>query len=174
MSKILSSLNWRQAHLGSEYYPIELEDGRVVRVRQLENGEVSGIGTGATVWAAAHVLSKYLEKEYGRVGLAGKRVCDIGAGTGVVGFVAAALGGTVTLTDQASVFFLLETNKSLVLRDNPDMDPACLSLCLYDWGETPTHLSPPFDLVLISDCVLPKLYPIEPLIQVSVSGETRY
>ena len=37
----------------------------------------------------------------------------------------------------------------------------------FDWDSAPEHLSPPFDLILVSDCVLPKLYPIEPLVKVS-------
>ena len=35
----------------------------------------------------------------------------------------------------------------------------------YNWGEADAHLSPPLDLVIVSDCLLPKLYPIEPLVQ---------
>lgn len=34
----------------------------------------------------------------------------------------------------------------------------------YDWGADDDRLSPPVDVVLVSDCVLPKLYPIEPLV----------
>lgn len=36
----------------------------------------------------------------------------------------------------------------------------------YDWGHDTSHLNPPFDVVIVSDCILPKLYPIEPLVQV--------
>lgn len=35
---------------------------------QIENGELAGIGTGASVWPAAHVLCKYLEGRYGAGG----------------------------------------------------------------------------------------------------------
>ena len=34
----------------------------------------------------------------------------------------------------------------------------------YDWGGDDDHLAPPFDVIIVSDCVLPKLYPIEPLV----------
>lgn len=34
----------------------------------------------------------------------------------------------------------------------------------YNWGESIDHLDAPFDIILVSDCVLPKLYPIEILV----------
>ena len=34
----------------------------------------------------------------------------------------------------------------------------------YNWGEPVDHLDAPFDVILVSDCILPKLYPIEILI----------
>lgn len=36
---------------------------------QIENGELAGIGTGASVWPAAHVLCKYFEGRYGAEGV---------------------------------------------------------------------------------------------------------
>ena len=41
-----------------------------------------------------------------------------------------------------------------------------VKVATYDWGEEDSHLSPPFDLIIVSDCILPKLYPIEPLVKV--------
>lgn len=59
----------------------------------------TGEGTGHTVWDGAVVLAKYLEKAYPR-GLVGKRVLELGAGTGLVGVVSSVLGAsTVYLTD---------------------------------------------------------------------------
>lgn len=58
-------------------------------------GELTGLGTGATVWPAAHVLSKYLEKRFGPGGMLGLRCIDLGAGTGAVGIAAAVLGADV-------------------------------------------------------------------------------
>ena len=95
------------------------------------------------------------------------RVCDIGSGTGVTGLIAAAFGAFVTLTDQECVFFLMEENKSSVCENNPNILPENITLKTYNWGDSATHLNPPFDIVLVSDCILPKLYPIEPLVQVN-------
>ncbi len=36
------------------------------------------------VWNCAPVLIKYLEYKYGKRGLVGRRVCELGAGTGIV------------------------------------------------------------------------------------------
>ena len=57
----------------------------------------SGQGTGLTVWDGSIVLAKYLEARY--PSLAGRRVLEVGAGPGVAGLAAAALGAEVTLTD---------------------------------------------------------------------------
>jgi hypothetical protein len=167
-SDIVKSMQWRQKHLGSDIYPISLDNRTTLNFKQVENGETSGAGTGATLWPAAHVLSKFLEHRCAAV-LRGARVCDVGSGTGCAGIVAAALGARqAVLTDQHCVFFLLEENKRRVCRENPWLEPDSISLELYDWGGRCDHLNPPFDLVLVSDCVLPKLYPIEPLVQVSI------
>ena len=58
-------------------------------IKQAEVGDV-----GCVVWDAAIVLAKYLETEdfARRHALTGKRVVELGAGTGLVGLVAAVLG----------------------------------------------------------------------------------
>ena len=59
----------------------------------------SGLGTGTTVWDGSVVLAKHLEARFSPAGLAGQRVVELGAGPGVAGFAAAALGAEATLTD---------------------------------------------------------------------------
>ena len=88
------------------------ESNKCLRLRQISNGEMKGLGTGTYVWPASHILAKYLEKQCGHrnancgreetrggggeeVGgnwLRGKKVCDIGSGAGLPGYVAAYLG----------------------------------------------------------------------------------
>eukprot|EP00904_Undaria_pinnatifida_P014254 jgi/Undpi1/995/HiC_scaffold_10.g04459.m1 len=104
VQRMINSLQWRQAHSKDAIYPLALESGAVVEIKQLQAGEITGLGTGATVWPAAHVLAKYLER-----------------------------------SDTVHVL-------------------------TYDWGMVDDELAPPVDVVLVSDCVLPKLYPIEPLV----------
>jgi Lysine methyltransferase len=52
-----------------------------IRLRQIDNGELKGLGTGTFVWPAAHVLSKYLENNYSNR-MIGMNICDLGSGTG--------------------------------------------------------------------------------------------
>ncbi|XP_063093435.1 protein N-lysine methyltransferase METTL21A isoform X3 [Cavia porcellus] len=60
---------------------------RTIRVRQ----DWRQLGVAAVVWDAAVVLSTYLEM--GAVELRGCTAVELGAGTGLVGIVAALLGG---------------------------------------------------------------------------------
>ena len=144
---------------------MSLNDGKDLVVHQIDNGEMKGIGTGTVVWPAAHVLVKYIEMRFAGGGLEEKRVIDIGSGTGCTGLVAGILGARVTLTDQDSVHTLLQSNIKACC-EKFGIDPDALQYQEYEWEHSADHLAPPFDLVLVSDCVLPKLYPIEPLVKV--------
>ena len=80
---------------GCDYFVREIEknDGCILKVNQCYKGDV-----GCVVWDAAIVLAKYMEtKQFydpasGVNTWAGKEVVELGAGTGVVGLMAAALG----------------------------------------------------------------------------------
>ena len=71
---------------------------------------------GTTVWDASIILAKWMEKnarkgsELSRPKLAGKKVLELGAGMGLGGLAAAALGAEVELTDVAEVLPLLKQN----------------------------------------------------------------
>ncbi|NP_001038810.1 protein N-lysine methyltransferase METTL21D [Danio rerio] len=75
---------------------IEKNDGSVLRMYQCSKGDV-----GCVVWDAAIVLSKYLETEqFCSIGsgvsmFSSKNIIELGAGTGLVGLVAASLGANV-------------------------------------------------------------------------------
>lgn len=179
VQRMINSLQWRQAHSKDVFYPLALDSGTVIELKQLQAGEITGLGTGATVWPAAHVLAKYLERRFGVRGLEGFRVVDLGSGTGVVGIVAADLGAEAFLTDQEQLLFLMRENAERFARKAEDggettaaataaevVKPASdtVHVLTYDWGMEDGELAPPVDVVLVSDCVLPKLYPIEPLV----------
>lgn len=72
---------------------IEKNDGSCLHVKQCSEGDV-----GCVVWDAAIVLAKYLETkafcdpEAGTNLWSGKTILELGAGTGVVGLMAATLG----------------------------------------------------------------------------------
>jgi hypothetical protein len=173
-NRIWNSLKWRQAFLNSEDYKVDFEDGKCIVVKQILNGEMKGHGTGTLVWPAAHVLVKYIEKRFGKTGeLIGKRVCDIGSGTGITGFAAALLGAEVVLTDQEHLLAFLRSNLLLVCSMHPDIETR-VTVSQYDWDVEPEKLlfGQPFDIILVSDCVLPKLYPIDGLLKVSLQCTT--
>eukprot|EP01035_Chromulina_nebulosa_P023675 gene23675-30705_t len=84
LRRIAHAFSWRQVFQNSSHYELKMEVGSVIKVTQISNGEIKGLGTGTLVWPAAHVLSKYLEKRYLTYSsLKNKRVCDIGSGTGI-------------------------------------------------------------------------------------------
>lgn len=90
--------------------PISYEDEARVTfdIHQDPHGEWAA-GIGATVWDAALVLSRYLESEsFPKNHFVGKRVVEIGAGTGLVGLVLASKGARVSLTDQKRCLPLLK------------------------------------------------------------------
>lgn len=57
------------------------------------------LGVAAVVWDAAVVLCEYLSQHQQLV--SGRRVLELGAGTGLAGMVAAVAGGIVTVTERA-------------------------------------------------------------------------
>lgn len=59
----------------------------------------AGPGCGGIAWPAGQVLSNYLV-HHGP--LQGRRILELGSGTGLVGLVAARLGAEVIITDQLS------------------------------------------------------------------------
>lgn len=84
-----------ELQISSNYFVREIEknDGSVLKLYQCSTGDV-----GCVVWDAAIVLSKYLETEQfcnSRTGVStwsSKHMIELGAGTGVVGIMAASLG----------------------------------------------------------------------------------
>jgi predicted nicotinamide N-methyase len=111
----------------------------------------------------AIVLAKYLEKKYGNGkgsgdDFKGKKVLEIGSGTGVAGIVCAQFwnGAEFTLTDQKQVLELIEEN----VRRNSERIPALkehVKVQELDWGGSTDHLSPspPYDWIIACECVAP-------------------
>ncbi|XP_067123256.1 protein N-lysine methyltransferase METTL21D-like [Centruroides vittatus] len=128
---------------------VEVESVNVVlKINQCEVGDV-----GCVVWDAGLVLAKYLDylnmasnKEYPL--LQGKNVIDIGSGTGLVGLVAACIGGNVTLTDLPELLPLLVLN----IKENKHHFLGSVKADVLKWGETNSNFSQP-DLLLVGDCI---------------------
>ncbi|XP_003441400.1 EEF1A lysine methyltransferase 3 [Oreochromis niloticus] len=121
--------------------------GEEVKIRQLFGAD---LGVAAPVWEAALHLCRYLEDQ--SVELRGKRVIELGAGTGVVGIVAARLGAEVTLTDLPLALPQLDANVSANKPSSgwPSLPPTVLPL---SWGEDHMNFSSDWDLVLCADII---------------------
>mmetsp|Transcript_60053 Transcript_60053/g.82238 ORF Transcript_60053/g.82238 Transcript_60053/m.82238 type:complete len:253 (-) Transcript_60053:380-1138(-) len=128
-----------------------------------QQGVYGCYGVGGVVWDSAIVLSHLISTESlpfpsGTGGccegsIAGKRVIELGSGTGAVGLAAAACGAeSVVLTDQAKTLELTEAN----LRANSDACRGCaVSIREADW-DVAGHVaaaSRGCDICLAADCV---------------------
>jgi len=174
IKRIMKTLTWRQTQINSLTYKYKFDgncnnndNNGIIEVNQIMNGELLGIGTGTFVWPAAIVLCKYLEKNIHII--KDKRVIDIGTGTGITGLVASHLGAKeVCLTDQLQIIPSLRENVINYNNNNnskSNNDNNLIRIETYEWGNELNHLNSPFEVIIVCDCVLPKLYPIEPLIK---------
>jgi len=180
VQKRIQTLGWRNRFSQEDFYPVTV-DGVEFSVRQVQRGEVEGTyGTGATVWPAAIVLMKYLEKHAEKL-LWNKRCVDLGSGTGITSIAAALLGAKeVICTDgEPNVVKLAIDNLDRVMEElvktaHDDVEnisnterkiKGCpFSVQEYWWGSGSIVGGNHADVVLVADCVLPKLYPIGPLV----------
>ncbi|XP_076155556.1 protein N-lysine methyltransferase METTL21D-like [Alosa pseudoharengus] len=145
------------------YFVRELEknDGSVLKVNQCLKGDV-----GHVVWDAAIVLGKYLETESFLNSSSGvsfwtsKNVLELGAGTGIVGLVAATLGAHVILTDLDDLQQLLQKN----ITENQALITGSATAKVLRWGENTTDVLPPPDVILMADCIYYE-QSVEPLVE---------
>lgn len=185
--KRIQTLGWRNRYSQDEFYPIDLLTDSHFSVLQVQRGELEGTyGTGATVWPAAVVMLKYLERHADSL-LKGKTVIDLGAGTGVTSIGAAILGAKhVVCTDgEPRVVQLARDNiqRARTQLCGQDVEPttkefsateSSASVTIHDcrldvqeywWGTGTIRDCDACDVILVADCVLPKLYPIAPLVE---------
>ena len=105
----------------------------------------SRLGLGGSVWDGALVLIEYL---LGQAGLfRGRRCLDLGCGTGLLGLSSAALGARSVLADRPPIVTLARANIDRNCGTVGDRAAALPHL----WGTDVAVLSPPFDVVLLSD-----------------------
>ncbi|XP_042302965.1 protein N-lysine methyltransferase METTL21A isoform X2 [Sceloporus undulatus] len=107
------------------------------------------LGVAAVVWDAAVVLCTFLEM--GGIDLQGRMVIELGAGTGLLGIVAALLGAHVTITDRKAALAFLESNVRANLPT--DLGPRAVVKEL-TWGQDLGSFSPgSYDVILGADIV---------------------
>ncbi|KAI8088839.1 putative methyltransferase-domain-containing protein [Halteromyces radiatus] len=111
--------------------------------------DVSG-GCGGRTWEAAYVMIKYMlwkERQGETSFLSGKKILDLGSGTGLVGLAMAKACPSLAhmeLTDQIPMMSLLHDN--ILLNQLQDK----VSASVLNWGEPTDHT---VDIVFASDCV---------------------
>ncbi|XP_018581029.2 EEF1A lysine methyltransferase 3-like [Scleropages formosus] len=110
----------------------------------------ASLGVAAPVWDAAVCLCRYVEEA--PLDVSGRRVIELGSGTGIVGILAARLGADVTLTDLPHAIPQLKNN---VTANTPPLGwpfvtPSVLPL---SWGLDHDRFPSDWDLVLGADIV---------------------
>jgi len=144
-TELLSVLPGQHYSINEKILRLEFEDphGPISISLQVD----SSPGCGGIVWPAGQILSSYLIKK-GSGFLRGKRVVELGSGTGLVGLIAAKLGaGKVWITDQQPLLGIMQQNLSM-----NSLQYNCVVAEL-DWGTVIPIAIPPPDVILAADCV---------------------
>ncbi|XP_053545477.1 protein N-lysine methyltransferase METTL21D [Bombina bombina] len=123
-------------------------DGTVLNIRQLSLGDV-----GCVVWDAAIVLAKYLEgpefTSHEGLCLAGRTILELGAGTGIVGIMAATVGADVTVTDLEDLQDLMKIN----IERNSHLITGSCQVKVLKWGDRLADFMTPPDYIIMADCL---------------------
>ncbi|XP_072351194.1 EEF1A lysine methyltransferase 3-like [Scyliorhinus torazame] len=106
------------------------------------------LGVSAFVWEPGLLLCRYFENH--NIHFVGKKVLELGSGTGIVGILAVLLGGDVTLTDRSYVLKQIEYN---VLANVPLTSRHRSKIRALAWGDDQSKFSTDFDFILGSDIV---------------------
>ncbi|XP_061211020.1 EEF1A lysine methyltransferase 3 [Neopsephotus bourkii] len=118
--------------------------GRVLRIAQHHGPR---LGLAANVWEAALALARFLEQQ--RFEFRGRSVIELGAGTGILGILAAMLGGDVTITDRPAALDQIRENVRLNF-PGAGTRPRVRAL---EWGRDEDSFPRDFQVVLGSDLV---------------------
>jgi predicted nicotinamide N-methyase len=134
--------------------------------------EVGG-AVGGRVWDAALYAREYLQRILAKAPgfFDGKRILDLGSGTGVLGIWLYAWlcrqrprsRTTVVVSDQAELMPLLERNVRFnqLIHQSTAEDAPRIEAHEYSWGESVEHLGGTFDFVIASDTLYqPALFPV--------------
>ncbi|XP_072425466.1 EEF1A lysine methyltransferase 3-like isoform X2 [Chiloscyllium punctatum] len=108
----------------------------------------SNLGISAIIWEAGLVLCQYFERE--KISFSGKKVIELGSGTGIVGILAVLLGGDVTLTDQPNVLSQIQFN---VANNIPVSVQQRTKVSALIWGENQNQFPTNYDFILGTDIV---------------------
>ncbi|KAF4370514.1 hypothetical protein G4B88_021693 [Cannabis sativa] len=129
--------------------------GHSLSVHQSPSSLITPGVTGSVMWDSGIVLGKFLEHavDSGKLNLQGKKIVELGSGCGLVGCIAALLGGQVILTDLPDRLRLLKKNVQVNLDHGNVRGSATVTELI--WGDDPdTEVIEPLpDFVLGSDVI---------------------
>uniref|UniRef100_A0A8C3S729 EEF1A lysine methyltransferase 3 n=1 Tax=Chelydra serpentina TaxID=8475 RepID=A0A8C3S729_CHESE len=146
----------REVGLFADAFPEETRYGFCGHVLTIAQHHGARLGVAAPVWEAALTLCKYFEKQ--KLSFWGKKVIELGAGTGIVGILATLLGGDVTITDLPLALEQIQEN---VHRNVPAEHSARARVCALSWGLDHEEFLRDYDFVLGADIVyLKDTYPL--------------
>ena len=121
-----------------------MNNGTVVQIVETFNE------LGTRVWDTAPLMAKYFERS-GEV--EGRRIVELGSGTGLLGCVLAKLGARVTLTERESLQKQLQATVSANCHD--ELKAGTVAVCKLDWQEDlSAFASERFDMVVASDVLV--------------------
>ncbi|XP_078089384.1 EEF1A lysine methyltransferase 3-like [Mustelus asterias] len=114
------------------------------------------MGVSAFIWESGFMLCQFFQQE--KMNFTGKKVIELGSGTGMVGILAVLLGGQVTLTDESHALKQIEHNVSVNVPDSCRHFPTIRTL---SWGFDHINFPNDYDIILASDIVYyPSDYPL--------------
>ncbi|XP_020640257.3 EEF1A lysine methyltransferase 3 [Pogona vitticeps] len=152
----LASVFPQEIGLFSDAFPVETRYrlcGHELSIAQYYGAR---LGVAAPVWEAALTLCEYFEAQ--KLNFWGKKVIELGAGTGMVGIIVSLLGGDVTITDLPVALKQIEEN---VLRNLPGKCMARTRVCALSWGLDHKEFPQNYDFILGADIVyLKDTYPL--------------
>ncbi|XP_038639157.1 EEF1A lysine methyltransferase 3-like [Scyliorhinus canicula] len=108
----------------------------------------ASLGVSSFVWAPGMVLCRYFEAE--KFDFTGKKVIELGSGTGIVGILVALLGGDVIMTDRPNVMKQIEYN---IVANIPSSSRHRAQTRALDWGIDQDKFPADVDVVLGTDIV---------------------
>eukprot|EP00928_Gymnodinium_smaydae_P049528 TRINITY_DN33251_c0_g1_i1.p1 TRINITY_DN33251_c0_g1~~TRINITY_DN33251_c0_g1_i1.p1 ORF type:complete len:466 (-),score=45.32 TRINITY_DN33251_c0_g1_i1:312-1709(-) len=134
---------------------VDLPSGRTVVIRQHPRKEGERVGTGGVLWKAAIALSHYVVSARDRFNWSGKRVLELGAGTGLLAIALASERANVLATD-GNVAVLEGARYNI---ENAGRLPGQALCEAFDWNSQEDlkriRAMGPWDAILGSDLVYP-------------------
>jgi predicted nicotinamide N-methyase len=151
------AINGKAFRLEDRFMPLTItDDGTTVELRipevdNIERDDLDG-RTGLSTWDASICLAQYLSLPVNRKSIVeGKKVIELGAGTGVAGLSAAFLGArSVQLTDLNYATANLRQNVEINTRTNPSIKVK-VDVGVLDWTDSGTWPTGPVDVILAAD-----------------------